>query len=227
MNRAIIIMTKVPAAGNVKTRLSPILSTEQCAELAECFLRDTVEKANQIKILTIIAFSPVEARENLIEILPTEKFIVEQTGENLGERMLNAFQFAFSQNFDAVVMIGTDSPTFPSEFLTQAFESLVEDDAVLGKTADGGFYLIGLRTLKKEIFEAVAWSSSETFEQTKRNIINSNYSLREIPAWYDVDEPEDLERLAAEFQSDEKSRRAAPKTFEWLANRESFLKAKK
>ena len=67
-------------------------------------------------------------------------------------------------------MIGTDSPTFPRKFIENAFEFLENSDAVLGESEDGGYYLIGLKKLKKEIFESVTWSSPETFEQTARNI---------------------------------------------------------
>jgi len=137
----------------------------------------------------------------------------EQKGANLGDKMFHAFEFAFSRNSDAVVMIGTDSPTFPAQFITQAFEMLLETDAVLGKTADGGFYLIGLRKLKKEIFETIEWSSPKTFEQTARNIENLNLKLSFLPNWYDVDTPDDLKRLIKDLS---KNPSIAPKTFEFL-----------
>ena len=110
-------------------------------------------------------------------------------------------------------MIGTDSPTFPAQFITQAFEMLSETDAVLGETADGGFYLIGLRKLKKEIFETIEWSSPKTFEQTARNIENLNLKLSFLPNWYDVDTPDDLKRLKKDLS---KNPSIAPKTFEFL-----------
>lgn len=216
MKRAIIIMAKVPISGNVKTRLQDVISPEKCAELAAAFLKDTVNKAKSVCKNTIIAFFPPSEKAELAKILPDEK-IIEQTGENLGERMFNAFEFAFSQKSDAVVMLGTDSPTFPADFIEQAFEFLeLETDAVLGKTDDGGFYLIGLRVLPREIFENVAWSSAETFEQVYRNISNLNLHLREVPSWYDVDETQDFERLKKEFRQNANARRRAPQTFEWI-----------
>ena len=124
MNRTIIIMTKIPTAGNVKTRLQPFLTSEKCAELAECFLLDTVSKAKSLQNKLIIAYSPSEKRDDLQELVGNKQILVEQKGDNLGERMFNAFQFARSQNSDAVVMIGTDSPTFPPEFIERAYENL-------------------------------------------------------------------------------------------------------
>ena len=217
MKRANIIMSKVPSAGKVKTRLQPILSPEKCAALAAAFLQDTVNKAKAVCENAILAYSPPEEINALRKILPLDSIFIEQTGRDLGERMFNAFKFAFEQNSDSVVIIGTDSPTFPADYIEQAFEFLeLETDVVLGKTEDGGFYLIGLRALSVEIFETVAWSSPKTFERVFENINNLNLRLREVPSWYDVDEPQDLEKLREEFLHNENARRRAPKTFEFL-----------
>jgi len=206
-------MAKVPVAGTVKTRLQPFLTAEQCAELAECFLRDTVGKTKSLGYELIIAYSPIEKLDILLAIMPDEQTFIEQKGATLGEKMFGVFEFAFLNNSDAVVMIGTDSPTFPSAFITEAFEKLKESDAVLGETTDGGFYLIGLRKLKKEIFKNVEWSSPKTFEQTKGNIERVNLKLSLLPTWYDVDTPEDLKRLRNEL---DKNPQLAPKTFKFV-----------
>jgi rSAM/selenodomain-associated transferase 1 len=214
MKKTIVIMTKVPQAGKVKTRLQPFLTAQQSAEISICFLQDTEQKARAVTQNLIIAFSPIEKKNLLIDILQTNPILIGQKGENLGERMFHAFEFAFSLNSDAVVMIGTDSPTFPAEFVERAFTLLeTKSDAVLGKTDDGGFYLIGLRKAYKRIFENVEWSSPKTFEQTKQNIENLSLNLREIPVWYDVDTPEDFVKLEKELAD---NRQLAPKTFELI-----------
>jgi rSAM/selenodomain-associated transferase 1 len=223
MKKTIIIMTKVPQAGEVKTRLQPFFTARQSAEISVCFLQDTEQKAKTVAQNLIVAFSPIKMKNLLIDILQTKPILAEQKGENLGERMFHAFEFAFSQKSDAVVMIGTDSPTFPAEFIKQAFIFLeTKADAVLGKTEDGGFYLIGLRKLNKKIFENVEWSSPKTFEQTKQNIENLSLSLSEIPVWYDVDTPEDLKRLEKELAENSQ---LAPKTSEFLDGLKLPLKA--
>jgi hypothetical protein len=216
MKRAIIIMAKVPAAGEVKTRMQPFLTPTQSAELAFCLLQDTISKAESLKNQLIIAYSPMERRDFFNGFSQHNLTLVPQYGQDLGERMFHTFEFAFEQNLDSAVMIGTDSPTFPPELITQAFEHLENSaDIVLAPTEDGGFYLIGLKTLKKEIFENVQWSSPETFSQTKENIARQNLSLREIQAWYDVDTIEDLRRL----KQDEYLRQFAPKTHNWLKSK--------
>ena len=222
MKRTIIIMTKVPVAGNVKTRLQPFLSPDECAALAEAFVRDAASKAATICENIIVAFDPPRQIVKLKRILPDRFDFVSQIGDDLGARMFRAFDFAFSNNSDSVVMIGTDSPTFPPDFIKRAFEFLETDfDAVLGRTVDGGFYLLGLRILRAEIFANVCWSTPQTFEQTRENIINLNLRLRETPEWYDVDVPSDFERLQKEFLTDDNAQRHAPETFELLADKKN------
>lgn len=214
MTRAVIIMAKVPTAGNVKTRLQPFLSAKDCADLSEAFLRDAENKAKTVCENVILAYSPDEKINDLKSIFPAQNIFVEQTGSDLGEKMLNAFQFAFEQKSDSVVMIGTDSPTFPFDYIEQAFEFLeTNSDVVLGKTEDGGFYLIGLRKLEREIFEDVRWSSPDTFEQVFENIHRLNLHLREVPSWYDVDEQKDFEKLREEILHNKNAQRRAPKTY--------------
>src|SRR5688572_8313080 len=114
MKRSVIIMAKAPSAGTVKTRLQPHLSPDECAALAAAFLRDAVKKAETVCENVILAYSPPEKLDTLKKILPSQSIFIQQTGGDLGERMFNAFKFAFKQNSDSVVMIGTDSPTFPA-----------------------------------------------------------------------------------------------------------------
>jgi rSAM/selenodomain-associated transferase 1 len=218
MKRAIIIMAKAPLAGTVKTRLQIRLSAEQCAELAACFLRDAINKAGTLKNQRlIIAYSPAAEIDYFRRLGDEKTSFAEQKGDNLGEKMFSAFEFAFARDSDAAVMIGTDSPTFPADFIEQAFGFLETNaDAVLGKTSDGGFYLIGLRKPDAGIFKAVEWSSAKAFEQTRENIMKLNWRLREVPGWYDIDEPKDLEQLKNEFLHNENARKRAPQTFEWI-----------
>ncbi len=217
MKRAIIIMAKVPLAGNVKTRLEMILSPEKCAQLAAAFLQDAENKAKSVCEDTFVAYFPADKFKNLERTLQKDHIFVEQKGENLGDRMFHAFEFVFSRQFEEVVMIGTDSPTFPFDYLEQAFEYLeTNSDVVLGKTEDGGFYLIGLRVLRREIFENVAWSSPQTFEQVFENIRKLELHLRETPAWYDIDEVQDLIQLKHEILQNDNAKRRAPQTLKWI-----------
>jgi len=227
MKRTIIIMAKVPRAGNVKTRLQPFISGEECRTLAEAFLFDAINKVRNVCHRLIIAFSPAEEKSYFDEFENRENLIlIEQKGANLGERMANAFRFAFRSDSDAaVVIIGTDSPTFPVEFAERAFADLeTKAEIVLGKSDDGGFYLIGVKKIYPTLFDGIKWSSAKVYEQLIANIENlkiSNFEL--ISGWYDVDTMEDLRRLQDELLETEAARKLAPETSRWMiANRKIF-----
>ncbi|MGI9036312.1 MAG: TIGR04282 family arsenosugar biosynthesis glycosyltransferase [Pyrinomonadaceae bacterium] len=226
MKFTIIIMAKVPRAGNVKTRLQPFLSPEQCAALSEAFLEDAINKAQSPTNDLIIAFSPGAERDYFSKFEKNKFSLVAQKGENLGAKMFNAFQFAFAQDSDAaVVMIGADSPTFPTEFIERSFEFLeTEADAVLGKSADGGFYLIGLKKLAPRLFDEIRWSLPSVFKEMRRNLKRAGINhVGLLPAHYDVDTPDDLRRLYAEITADKNLQARAPQTFKWLSANEKIF----
>lgn len=210
-------MAKVPRPGAVKTRLEAVLSPELCADLALALLFDALAKSQRIGEEPIIAFFPPGDKALMTKLLGPEVRLVPQSGGTLGERMFSAFDFAFSNGADSVVMIGTDSPTFPADYIEQAFSFLeTESDVVLGRTSDGGFYLVGLRRLDAGLFANVRWSSPNTFDDVYRNAADLNLHLREVPAWYDIDEPQDLKRMIDELKFNSNARRRAAHVAEWL-----------
>jgi hypothetical protein len=214
-------MIKVPRSGKVKTRLVPSLSPQQSAELASCFAQDVIAKSLQTTRNVIVAYTPSDGRVTLEKLLPDGLIWIEQRGENLGERMTNAFLDVFAKSFSPLVMIGTDSPTLPVEFIESAIESLSNDesDLVLGATKDGGYYLIALRQMFDEkLLAEIEWSTPKVFKQTVRNAEALNLRLKTLPVWYDVDEPQDLIRLQKEMRDDVEAQRRAPSTYSWLKN---------
>ena len=211
-------MAKVPLAGTVKTRLETVLPPEKCSELAAAFLEDTIKKAETICKNIILAYSPAGQSNLLEDLISPEIALVEQTGANLGEKMFNAFESAFAEN-SAVLMIGTDSPTFPAGYLAEAFEALENDsEIVLGKSRDGGFYLIGLRNSVPKLFDEIDWSTPRVFEQITRNIKSLGIeNLKLMPEHYDVDTTNDFLMMKDEIFGDETLQKLAPKTYEWLS----------
>ncbi|MFN2391415.1 MAG: TIGR04282 family arsenosugar biosynthesis glycosyltransferase [Pyrinomonadaceae bacterium] len=222
-------MAKVPRAGNVKTRLQPFLSAEQCRTLAEAFLFDTINKTRNVCDELIIAFSPAPARNYFAGLEDENLTLIEQKGANLGEKMLNAVEFAFGVDSDAnVLMIGTDSPTFPAEFIERAFEALESNaETVLGKSEDGGFYLVGLKKTLPHLFNNIEWSSPLVYEQTVRNIAKLDINkLNLIPDWYDVDNPKDLLHLRDEILKNERTQKFAAQTYQWLISNSEVFSSK-
>jgi glycosyltransferase A (GT-A) superfamily protein (DUF2064 family) len=97
-----------------------------------------------------------------------------------------------------VLIVGSDIPSLPLEYLRLGLRMLRDCDAVLGPTADGGYYAVGCRRPCREMFDGVTWSSRHTREQTEAAFRRLGYSLQLLPPWYDVDTFEDLQRLAIE-----------------------------
>ncbi|HYH86261.1 MAG TPA: TIGR04282 family arsenosugar biosynthesis glycosyltransferase [Pyrinomonadaceae bacterium] len=215
---AVIVMIKVPRAGFVKTRLTPALSDADAAALAVCLAQDAVNSASRVASEVIIAYAPSDGRDMLEASLPNGLHWLEQRGRDLGERLEAITVQAFEMGFGPLVFIGADSPTLPPVFIATAIRSLAaaESDIALGPTEDGGFYLVGLRIHARGIFRHIAWSTSEAYAQTARNAARLGLRLLELPLWYDVDTPSDLQRLRAELSADEEARLRAPATYQWL-----------
>ena len=198
---AVAIMAKAPQGGAVKTLLSPPLSLSSAAELYRRFLLDKIEQVRRLEAATLaIAFTPAEAKGFFEEVAPGF-VLVQQRGADLGDRLANSLGELLARDHRAAVAIDSDTPTLPVSFLQQAVDLFTtsEVDVVLGPTQDGGYYLIGLRAMHRELFETMAWSTSAVFSETIRRAGAKGLRVACLPAWYDIDTPEDLRRLRAEL----------------------------
>lgn len=196
MKPVLIIFTRAPEPGRVKTRLMPFLSPGQCARLHDAFIRDIVEKFAGRKDLDLrIAFTPAGSEAYFssygIELIP-------QGGGDLGDRMARCLEQALSGGASKAVLIGTDVPHLSPDAVNDAFIKLDDYDLVFGPAEDGGYYLVGARErLPVGLFKNVNWSSPETLAQTLERARDIGASAARIQEYFDVDTPEDLERLTA------------------------------
>jgi rSAM/selenodomain-associated transferase 1 len=194
---AVAIMAKAPSAGEVKTRLCPPLSLADAAELYRSFLLDKIEQVRSLGTASLaIAYTPAEARAFFAEVAPGY-VLVQQQGADLGDRLANSLGELLDQGHRGALAIDSDTPTLPLGFLQRALELVVtpEIDVVLGPTEDGGYYLIGLRAVHRELFEAMAWSTGQVLPETIRRADAKGLRVACLPPWYDIDTPDDLARL--------------------------------
>jgi uncharacterized protein len=194
---AVAIMAKAPRAGEVKTRLCPPLSLVDAAELYRRLLLDKIEQVSSLRMASLaIAYTPAEARAFFEEVAPGF-VLVPQRGADLGDRLANSLGELLGQGHRGALAIDSDTPTLPLAFLQQALDLIVtpEIDVVLGPTEDGGYYLIGLRALHRELFEAIAWSTQQVLSETIRRADAKGLRVACLPPWYDIDSPDDLARL--------------------------------
>ncbi len=193
--KAIIIFAKYPEPHKVKTRLGAQIGHTLAADLYRIFIEQTIALAAACSADRIfIAYEPKEHASEFQKILPVGVATFPQDGIDLGKRLLNAFQWTFSQGASRVVIIGSDSPTLPPQFIGSAFDSLQYSDIVIGPAVDGGYYLIGSKTAHPQLFENIEWSSTSVLEKTleRASELRLTYSL--LSKWYDVDEIESLRR---------------------------------
>lgn len=158
---AVAIMAKAPRAGEVKTRLCPPLSAAEAAELYRCFLLDKIEQVRSLcGARPAIAYTPEEGRA-FFETAAPDFLLVPQRGDDLGARLAGTFEALFAQGYVGALAIDSDTPTLPTGLLQEAVNLLAGPpvDVVLGPCEDGGYYLIGLRRLHRELFEGIAWST--------------------------------------------------------------------
>ena len=191
------LFAKQPLPGAVKTRLAATLGPEKAARLYAAFLEDLIERMQQRGDHRLLGYAPAgeEAAGYFRRLTAGRYELWEQPPGELGERITAFFAEAFARGAKRAVLMGSDSPTLPGEFIEHAFEALRETDCVLGPAADGGYYLIGLRASRPALFEGVEWSSSAVLRQTLQRLQEQRLTLHLLPVWYDIDTAEDLSFL--------------------------------
>lgn len=191
MEKALIIMTRVPVAGETKTRLMSDLSGEECVAFHEACLKDFIGVQGGIKIPTYIYYSGFLTKE-FVSIFHDKAKFIPQVGSDLGQRMARAFrQTLFSHKH--VVMIGSDVPNLTLPQLERAFEVLEsKKDLVFGPALDGGYYLIGMNTFHPELFEGITWGGSEVLQKTLEKVHERKLSYSLLETMRDLDTFEDL-----------------------------------
>jgi uncharacterized protein len=192
----ILVFAKRPAAGRVKTRLTPPLPPDEAAVVYEACMRDVITiAARQRARVEIWYHNDARAEEYFTTELP-HVTAREQADGDLGAKMADAFERSFAEGAERVVIVGSDAPTLPEGVINSAFDDLHEADVVIGPCVDGGYYLIGLRASAghraRDLFGAMSWSGADVFKTTLQRIQHMDLSSRVLPGWYDVDTIEDL-----------------------------------
>ncbi len=201
MSKALILFAKAPEPGRVKTRLSPFLSANDAAGLQKAFILDLLQNTQIDSLQRFIACAPATDHPFFqhCKIKHSIQLIL-QEGKDLGERMRNAFEWAFSNNFHKVIIIGSDVPTLPPDFIRKGFDRLSNTDIVLGPSLDGGYYLIGARKHIPALFTDLPWGTETVLGRTLEILNSSKCSSHLLPFWYDIDRPEDLPFLYAHLK---------------------------
>ena len=207
MKTCVIVFAKNPVPNQVKTRLVPSLSPEQAATVYTAFLTDWCDTLAKLPDVDItIAYTPAEAQSDLQTLIGDNAMYIPQIGADLGERLVSATQWATEQEYTKILLVGSDSPTLPISYISKAFTLLDSRDIVVGPSTDGGYYLIGFSATNLTmavpfIFEEIAWSTADVFQQTVARIRSLKTTVGLLPPWYDIDTADDLAFLHAHISA--------------------------
>jgi uncharacterized protein len=195
---AVALFAKTPRPGYVKTRLQPPLTPEEAAALHAAFSADSWERLQLLPGVTTYFYT--DELWDAGQRLPGNPAARLQRGDDLGARMFHCFEDLHRAGHQLSMIIGSDSPSLPLDYLLQGFQMLCKCDAVLGPAGDGGYYAVGCRSPRAGMFRGVRWSTLHTLDDTLAAFGQVGLLTQLMPPWYDVDTLSDLQRLAAEPQ---------------------------
>ena len=187
--KAIIIFTRNPELGKCKTRLAKTIGDEAALEIYKHLLKHTANITKNIKADKFVFYSEHIKKNDIWDETIFRKKL--QKGNDLGERMENAFIDIFALAYEKVMIIGSDLLDLKSEHITLAFDALNESEYVIGPAKDGGYYLLGMKVMHQKLFQNKKWGTSSVLKNTLIDIENSNIKLLE--ELNDIDTFEDMQ----------------------------------
>ena len=195
MKTTVLVFAKAPIKGEVKTRLGKTIGMKASCWVYEKLLKHTSKILDKSKLHYVLFENQTDA--TLHAIFNSSKSNRLQEGEHLGNKMENAFQWAFDQGYEKVLLIGTDLWSLHEDTLIEAKQALDQNDFVIGPSYDGGYYLLGMNQMNLKIFKDVSWSTSQVFKDTLLNIRESSIYFLDIAN--DIDDFEDLKAQPSLF----------------------------
>tara|TARA_R110000868_G_scaffold720_4_gene5245 strand:+ start:6624 stop:7301 length:678 start_codon:yes stop_codon:yes gene_type:complete len=174
---ALIIFTRNPELGKCKTRLAQTIGDEAALNIYTYLLKHTADVSKNTKADKYVFYSENIIKEDLWNTDFFRKKL--QQGSDLGIRMENAFSELFQLGYEKIIIIGSDLLDLKTEEIDDAFQILANNDVVIGPAKDGGYYLLGMKTLDSNIFKNKKWGTSTVLKDTLNNIENSSFSLLE------------------------------------------------
>ena len=185
----IIIFVKNPEKGKVKTRLAKTMGDDRALEIYLMLLDYTREIVQPLEADKGVFYSSFIDRKDLWQDGFQKR--IQVTG-NLGAKMHEAFSEIFAEGYQKVIILGSDCYELNTGLIEEAFQSLDDNDVVIGPARDGGYYLLGMRNFLPQLFANKSWSTEVLLDETKAELESGNLSYRLLPTLSDVDHEEDL-----------------------------------
>ena len=194
MKNALIIFVKNPKEGQVKTRLATTIGNGSAVAIYKQLLHHTLAITQNLAVDKFVFYGDSINDNDLWLTQSYQKQL--QQGFDLGERMKNAFELVFNLGYDKTIIIGSDCYELTQQILHDAYDELLIADAVIGPCNDGGYYLLGMKQLRPELFDTIQWSTDEVLPATKKILQDLQLQFELLPTLNDVDDeaslPEEL-----------------------------------
>lgn len=187
MKDCLIIFTRKPEKGKVKTRLAKGVGDDKALKIYKYLLNHTAKITAKVKAHRQVYYTEAIAKKDVWDDDIFEKKV--QIDGDLGDKMLQAFEQAFQDGFEKVVIIGSDLYDINHKLIDKAFAKLDHNDAVIGPATDGGYYLLGTKSIFSEIFKNKPWGTDEVLNLTLKNLKSKQVALLEEKN--DIDYKED------------------------------------
>lgn len=189
----LLIFARNAVLGKVKTRLAKSVGDETALKIYEFLIQKTHQVTKEVSCEKAVHYSEKIMVDDIWEARNYQKNL--QKGDDLGQRMYHAFKNSFESDYDKVVVIGTDLFDLTPELIEESFLNLDSNDVVLGPAKDGGYYLLGMKTLHTPLFNNKAWGTSSVREDTLKDLTNKKVHLLE--EFNDIDVFEDIKHHPA------------------------------
>lgn len=191
-----IVFAKAPRAGEVKTRLIPLLGADGAAALHRQLMHRALVTATHAGLGPVELHCAPDTEDSSLQECGRRHGVAlaPQLGRDLGARMCHAFEGGLARHA-RVILIGTDCPVLTEQHLRDAQTILAEgNDAVLIPAEDGGYALIGLAQCDARLFDGIAWGGDTVLAVTRERLKSLGWRWHELETLWDIDRPEDYRR---------------------------------
>ncbi|SEE56746.1 hypothetical protein SAMN04488034_101882 [Salinimicrobium catena] len=184
----LMIFTRNPEPGKVKKRLAAKIGDQNALKIYTFLLQRTFRVTQDLPCDKVVYYSEAIQEKDIWDNDIFQK--KEQKGRDLGERMENAFRTGFAEGYTNIAIIGSDLLDLQEEDLKKAFSGLLQTDYVIGPAQDGGYYLLGMKSLNSDLFRNKTWGTDAVLQQTLQDLKNETLTLLEERN--DIDTYEDM-----------------------------------
>jgi rSAM/selenodomain-associated transferase 1 len=206
IDTAIIVFTKFPVEGKVKTRLAKNMGNKFAVSFYRVCAEHTFKELVKVKETgseLFLFFSEENETEQVMKWVGNNFNYYSQQGADLGLKMYNAFDTVFKRGYKKVIIIGTDTPDVSMNIVQSAISVLDNYSVVIGPANDGGYYLLGFKSKLIDLFTGIEWSTDSVFDNTIKKLNNSKVNYFMLDELTDIDTLEDLQNWLRHYKGDD------------------------